>query len=97
MGYYPHGNRFFSDLTHYFRGGDFIASLLRNAQDLNEYAFAVGALAHYAADNSGHRLATNLAVPLLYPELKRDRREFANQRVGTNLIQNLAERHTGKY
>jgi hypothetical protein len=71
LGYYPYGNRFFSDLTHYFRSGDFIASLLQNAQDLNEYAFAVGALAHYAADNSGHRLATNLAVPLLYPELKR--------------------------
>jgi len=68
---YPYGNKFFSDLTHYFRSGDFIVSLLRNAQDLNAYAFAIGALAHYAADNSGHRLATNLAVPLLYPELKR--------------------------
>ena len=70
MGYYPHGNKFFSDLTHYFRSGDFIVSLLRNAEDLNEYAFAIGALAHYAADNDGHRLATNLAVPMLYPELK---------------------------
>jgi hypothetical protein len=71
MGYYPSGNKFFSDLTHYFRSGDFILSLLHNAQDLNEYAFAVGAMAHYAADNSGHRLATNLAVPMLYPELKK--------------------------
>ena len=71
MGYYPYGNKFFSDLTHYFRSGDFISSLLRNAQDRNEYAFAIGALAHYAADNSGHRLATNLAVPLLYPELRK--------------------------
>jgi hypothetical protein len=69
MGYYPSGNKFFSDLTHYFRSGDFILSLLHNAQDLNDYAFAVGAMAHYAADNSGHRLATNLAVPMLYPEL----------------------------
>lgn len=71
MGYYPHGNKFFSDLTHYFRSGDFIEALLRDSQDLNDYAFAIGAMAHYAADNSGHRLATNLAVPLLYPELKK--------------------------
>jgi hypothetical protein len=70
MGYYPNGNKFFSDLTHYFRSGDFIVSLLQNSQDLNDYAFAIGALAHYAADNDGHRLATNLAVPLLYPELR---------------------------
>jgi hypothetical protein len=71
MGYYPHGNKFFSDLTHYFRSGDFIEALLRDSQDLNDYAFAIGAMAHYAADNSGHRLATNLAVPMLYPELKK--------------------------
>ncbi len=70
MGYYPHGNKFFSDLTHYFRSGDFILSLLNNARSLNEYAFALGSLAHYAADNDGHRLATNLAVPMLYPELQ---------------------------
>jgi zinc dependent phospholipase C len=71
IGYYPHGTKFVSDATHYFRSGDFIVSLLRNAQNLNEYAFAIGALAHYAADNYGHRLATNLAVPLLYPELQK--------------------------
>jgi hypothetical protein len=71
MGYYPHGNKFFSDLTHYFRSGDFIEALLRDSQDLNDYAFAIGAMAHYAADNSGHRLATNLAVPMLYPKLKK--------------------------
>ena len=71
MGYYPHGNKFFSDLTHYFRSGDFIVALLRDSQDLNDYAFAIGAMAHYAADNSGHRLATNLAVPMLYPELRK--------------------------
>jgi hypothetical protein len=71
MGYYPHGNKFFSDLTHYFRSGDFIEALLRDSQDLNDYAFAIGAMAHYAADNSGHRLATNLAVPMLYPELRK--------------------------
>jgi hypothetical protein len=69
MGYYPSGSKLFSDLTHYFRSGDFILALLRNASDLNEYAFALGALAHYASDNEGHSLATNHAVPMLYPEL----------------------------
>lgn len=71
MGYYPYGSPFFSDLTHYIRSGDFILALLRNAKDLNEYAFAVGALAHYAADNFGHRLGTNRAVPILYPGLRK--------------------------
>jgi hypothetical protein len=71
MGYYPYGSHFFSDLTHYVRSGDFVQALVRDANDLDEYAFAVGALAHYAADNDGHRLATNRAVPLLYPKLKK--------------------------
>jgi hypothetical protein len=71
MGYYPYGSPFFSDLTHYIRSGDFILALLRDAKDLNEYAFAVGALAHYAADNNGHRLGTNRAVPILYPGLRK--------------------------
>ncbi len=70
MGYYPFSSKFFSDLTHYVRSGDFIVALIRESQDLDEYAFALGALAHYAADDSGHRLATNLAVPILYPELR---------------------------
>lgn len=69
MGYYPYGSPFFSDLTHYVRSGDFIQALLRDSSDLNEYAFALGSLAHYAADNDGHRLATNVAVPMLYPKL----------------------------
>jgi len=71
MGYYPFSSRLFSDLTHYVRSGDFVIALIRESQDLNEYAFALGALAHYAADNSGHRLGTNLAVPILYPDLRR--------------------------
>jgi Zinc dependent phospholipase C len=69
MGYYPSGSKLLSGLTHYFRSGDFIAALLRESSDLNEYAFALGALSHYAADNEGHPLATNLVVPMLYPEL----------------------------
>jgi hypothetical protein len=75
MGYYPHGTHFFSDLTHYVRSADFILALIHDSKDLNEYAFALGAMAHYAADNDGHRIATNQAVPLLYPKL---RKKFGN-------------------
>jgi Zinc dependent phospholipase C len=71
MGYYPHGNMFFSDLTHYVRSGDFVEALLNDAKDLDGYAFALGALAHYTADCEGHRVGTNRAVPLLYPKLQR--------------------------
>jgi len=71
MGYYPHGSHFFSDLTHYVRSGDFVLALLRDAKDVDGYAFALGALAHYAADNEGHRVGTNRAVPVLYPKLKK--------------------------
>ena len=71
LGYYPFGSHFFSDLTHYVRSGDFITALIRDSQDLNEYAFALGALEHYASDTEGHRIATNRAVPMLYPELRR--------------------------
>lgn len=71
MGYYPHGSFFFSDLTHYVRSGDFVLALLRDSKDLDGYAFALGALAHYVADNEGHPLGVNRAVPLLYPKLKR--------------------------
>jgi hypothetical protein len=71
LGYYPFGSKFFSDLTHYVRGGDFVVSLIRDSQDLNEYAFALGALSHYAADAHGHPMAVNRAVPLFYPKLGR--------------------------
>jgi hypothetical protein len=71
LGYYPHGSFFFSDLTHYVRSGDFVLALLRDSRDINGYAFALGALAHYAADNDGHPIGTNRAVPVLYPKLKK--------------------------
>jgi hypothetical protein len=71
LGYYPFGSKLFSDLTHYVRVGDFVLNLIRDSQDLNEYAFALGALSHYAADNNGHPLAVNRAVPLFYPKLGR--------------------------
>jgi hypothetical protein len=44
--------------------------LLADADDVNEYAFALGALGHYSADNDGHPLAVNLAVALMYPKLQ---------------------------
>jgi len=69
MGYYPFGNKYFSDLTHYVRSGDFVVNLLNEASDLNEYAFALGALAHYSADNMGHP-AINQCVAMLFPQLR---------------------------
>ena len=69
LGCYPYASRFFSDLAHYVRSGDFVAALLRDAQNVDEYAFALDALSHYASDMDGHRIATNPSVPILYPKL----------------------------
>ena len=68
MGYYPFGKKYFSDLVHYVRSGDFVVSLMQESSDLNEYAFALGALAHYAADNSGHP-TINHVVAVEFPKL----------------------------
>ncbi|HZZ15659.1 MAG TPA: zinc dependent phospholipase C family protein [Candidatus Sulfotelmatobacter sp.] len=70
MGYYPFGNKYFSDHTHYVRTGDFIVNLINEASDLNEYAFALGALAHYSADNTGHP-TVNKAVGIEFPKLRK--------------------------
>ena len=69
LGYYPFGSKQFSDLAHYVRSGDFVRELLRESQDANEYAFALGALAHYASDIAGHP-AVNLSVAIEYPKLR---------------------------
>src|SRR5579862_4561885 len=71
LGYYPFGSAFFSNLLHYVRTGDFIAALIADAKDVNEYAFALGALGHYSADTDGHPMAVNRAVPLMYPKLRK--------------------------
>ena len=71
MGYYPYGNRLFTDLTHYVRTGAFVSTLVAEASDLDELAFALGALAHYAGDGNGHPIGINRAVPLAYPRLRR--------------------------
>jgi Zinc dependent phospholipase C len=70
MGYYPFGSRYFSDLTHYVRTGDFVTCLIQEARTANEYAFALGALAHYAADNSGHPVV-NRVVAMEFPALQK--------------------------
>ena len=69
LGYYPFGSHFFTDLVHYVRSGDFVAALIRDARDVDEYAFALGALAHYASDNTAHPQAVNRALPIVYPKL----------------------------
>ncbi len=75
MGYYPFGSKFFSDLTHYVRSGDFVVNLINESNDLDEYAFALGALAHYSADNMGHP-TVNRSVAIEFPKL---RKEFGNE------------------
>ena len=70
MGYYPFGNRYFSDLLHCVRSGDFVMNLIQESTDLNEYAFAMGALAHYSSDNSGHP-TINKVVGIEFPRLRK--------------------------
>ena len=70
LGYYPFGSRRFSNLVHYVRSGDFVEALVHDSQDVNEYAFALGALAHYAGDSLGHSIAVNRVVPIIYPKLR---------------------------
>jgi hypothetical protein len=69
LGYYPFGSVEFSNLVHYVRSGDFVRELILQSQDANEYAFALGALAHYASDIAGHP-AVNQAVSIQYPKLR---------------------------
>ena len=70
MGYFPFGSLYFTDLAHYVRSGDFVENLLNESKNINEYAFALGALCHYMADKYGHSLGTNHVVPMVYPKMK---------------------------
>lgn len=70
LGYYPFGSRRFSNLVHYVRTGDFVEALVHDSQDVDEYAFALGALAHHAGDSLGHSIAVNRVVPIIYPKLR---------------------------
>jgi len=69
MGYYPFGHKFFSDLTHYVRTGDFVSNLFNEARTLDEYAFAIGALSHYLGDTIGHAEAVNPGTAIEFPNL----------------------------
>ena len=71
LGYYPFSHEFFSNLTHYVRSGDFVVNLFREARDLNEFAFAIGALSHYVGDSIGHRDAVNPATAISFHSLER--------------------------
>jgi hypothetical protein len=70
LGYYPFGSKEFSDLSHYVRSGDFVVEMVRESADADEFAFALGALAHYASDITGHPMAVNQAVAIEYPKLR---------------------------
>src|ERR1035437_4709946 len=69
LGYYPFGSVEFSNLVHYVRTGNFVRELLTQSNDADEYAFALGALCHYASDIAGHH-AVNHAVAIGYPKLQ---------------------------
>jgi hypothetical protein len=103
MGYYPFGNRLFSDLVHYVRSGDFVQALLSEATDVNEYAFALGALAHYTSDITGHP-SVNAAVAQRFPKLKakygsqvtfaQDKRAHIQTEFGFDVVQVAKHRYT---
>jgi hypothetical protein len=103
MGYYPFGNKHFSDLTHYVRSGDFVVELINESADLNEFAFALGALSHYAADNIGHPVI-NRAVTIEFPKLRKkygDRATYADDpkahirtEFGFDMVQVAKNRYT---
>jgi hypothetical protein len=103
MGYYPFGKKYFSDLVHYVRTGDFVGALLDEASDLNEYAFAVGALAHYSADNLGHP-AINEVVAIEFPKLRKkygssvtyadDHKAHIRTEFGFDMVQVAKNRYT---
>lgn len=69
-GYYPFGHVFFSELTHYVRTGDFVANLIRDSRNIDELAFALGALSHYVGDSIGHHDAVNPSTAVEFPNLK---------------------------
>ena len=103
MGYYPFGNKMFSDLVHYVRSGDFVDALIGEATDINEYAFALGALAHYAADIAGHP-AVNAAVAAEFPKLRakygpvvtyaQDNKAHIRTEFGFDVVQVAKQRYT---
>jgi len=68
IGYYPFGSHYFSDLLHYVRTGDFVTALIKDSTTPDEFAFALGALAHYCGDTIGHPFI-NEVTAREYPKL----------------------------
>ena len=105
LGYYPFGSKQFSDLAHYVRSGDFVRELLVESQDADEYAFALGALAHYASDIAGHP-AVNQAVAMEYPKLRakygnsvnyaEDRTAHIRTEIGFDMVQVAKSRYASQ-
>ena len=105
LGYYPFGSKQFSDLAHYVRSGDFVRELLLESQDANEYAFAMGALSHYASDIAGHP-AVNQAVAIEYPKLRakygdsvkyaEDRTAHVRTEIGFDMVQVAKSRYASQ-
>jgi hypothetical protein len=103
MGYYPFGNTLFSDMVHYVRSGDFVDALLSESTDLNEYAFSLGALAHYVADIVGHPVV-NKAVAREFPKLgakygpivtyEQDHKAHIRTEFGFDVVQVAKQRYT---
>jgi len=103
MGYYPFGNKYFSDLTHYVRSGDFVVALIQQSSDLNGYAFALGALAHYTSDIYGHPVI-NKSVAMTFPKLRAkfgdevtyedDPKEHIRTEFGFDMVQVAKNRYT---
>jgi hypothetical protein len=103
MGYYPFGNKVFSDMVHYVRSGDFVEALLAEATDVNEYAFALGALSHYVSDTVGHPVV-NAAVAREFPKLKakygssvtyaEDKKAHIRTEFGFDVVQVAKQRYT---
>jgi hypothetical protein len=103
MGYYPFGKKYFSDLVHYVRTGDFVAALIADSSDINEYAFALGALAHYSSDNMGHP-TINQVVAIEFPKLEEkyghevtyadDHKSHIRTEFGFDMVQVAKNRYT---
>jgi len=103
MGYYPFGKKFFSDLLHYVRTGDFVEALLQDSSDINEYAFALGALAHYSSDNVGHPIINRITA-IEFPKLRAkfgpevtyndDRKAHIRTEFGFDMVQVAKNRYT---
>ena len=106
IGYYPFGSKLFTNLVHNVRSGDFTVALIEEAETLNEYAFALGVLAHYMADNYGHSLATKVTVPLLYPKIHEEfgpvvtyadhKKSHSRVEFGFDLLQTARENYASK-